>query len=119
MRLYTILGAVLAGIAAPAHAQRDTIRFGRPDSTRNTPPSVAFPSRDTLTVAADTIAPDSIWDSQATRILVNRVIQTGTTVPSGLDDYRADMGAVIYLSLQSDTAPVSYTHLTLPTILLV
>ena len=104
MRLYTILGAVLlAGIAVPAHAQRDTIRFGRPDSTRNTPPSVAFPVRDTLSVA-DTIAPDSIWDSQATRSLVNRVIQTGTTVPRGSRPARADMGAVIYLSLQSDTA---------------
>ena len=95
MRLLTIIGAaLLVGIAAPAHAQRDTIRFGRPDSARV--PVVVVP--------ADTIAPDSIWDSAETRALVTRVIQTGTTVPQGLDDYRAAMGAVIYLSLQSDTA---------------
>lgn len=98
MRLLILLGAVLlAGAAAPAHAQRDTLRFGRPDTARiGAPPVLAVPE--------DTIAPDSIWDSSATRELVNRVIRTGTTVPPGLDDYRAAMGSVIYLSLQSDTA---------------
>lgn len=98
MRLLTILGAaLLAGAAAPAHAQRDTLRFGRPDTTR-------IPTQPAPVLPADTVAPDSIWDSPATRALVHRVIQTGTTVPAGLDDYRAAMGAVIYLSLQSDTA---------------
>ncbi len=94
--------ALLAGAAVPAHAQRDTLRFGRPDSARV---GVTDSLRITAPpVDADTLAPDSIWDTQATRALVNRVIQTGTTVPRGLDDYRATMGAVIYLSLQSDTA---------------
>lgn len=120
MRLTTLfIAALLLGIAAPAHAQRDTIRFGRPDSARagvadsaRIPGVPALPAGDTLrfpaspggALAADTLAPDSIWDSQATRVLVNRVIQTGTTVPRALADYRAAMGAVIYLSLQSDTA---------------
>jgi hypothetical protein len=105
MRLLTLFGAaLLVGIAAPAHAQRDTIRFGRPDSARiGVPDSVRFPAPQPV-VPADTIAPDSIWDTQDTRALVTRVIQTGTTVPQGLDDYHAAMGAVIYLSLQSDTA---------------
>jgi hypothetical protein len=99
MRLLTIFGAaLLVGIAAPAHAQRDTIRFGRPDTAQVPAAPVV------VVVPADTIAPDSIWDSPETRALVNRVIQTGVTVPQGLDDYRAAMGAVIYLSLQSDTA---------------
>ncbi|HEX6909351.1 MAG TPA: hypothetical protein VF142_03100 [Longimicrobium sp.] len=104
MRLLTIIVAalLLAGVAAPAHAQRDTLRVGRPDSARiGVPDSLRIPP---ALPAADTLAPDSIWDAQSTRELVNRVIQTGTTVPRGLDDYRAAMGAVIYLSLQSDTA---------------
>lgn len=103
MRLLTIIGAaLLLGVAVPAHAQRDTLRFGRPDSARiAVPDSLRIPP---LAADADTIAPDSIWDRLETRVLVNRVIQTGTTVPQGLDDYRAAMGAVIYLSLQSDTA---------------
>ena len=97
MRLLTILGAaLLAGVAAPAHAQRDTIRFGRPDTARVTAPLPV--------AAADTVVPDSIFDTQDTRTLVTRVIQTGSTVPAGLEDYRADMGAVIYLSLRADTA---------------
>lgn len=108
MRLLTILGAaLLVGAAAPAHAQRDTLRFGRPDTARISAPPVLgqpVPGVAAPAVPVDTLAPDSIWDSQATRDLVNRVIRTGTTVPRGLEDYRAAMGAVIYLSLQSDTA---------------
>jgi hypothetical protein len=96
-----LAAALLVGAAAPAHAQRDTIRFGRPDTARITFPA-ASPA-DSV-VPADGIAPDSIWDSEATRELVNRVIRTGTTVPAGLQDYHATMGAVIHLSLRADTA---------------
>lgn len=95
MKLLPTLCAALLLAAAPAHAQRDTLRFGTPDSLRASIPAV---------VPSDTIAPDSVWSSPETRALVTRVIQTGTTVPQGLEDYRAAMGAAIYLSLQSDTA---------------
>jgi hypothetical protein len=95
MRLLIIAGAaLLAGVAAPAHAQRDTIRFGLPD-TAAAPPALA---------AIDTLAPDSVFDTQATRDLVTRVIRTGSTVPAGLNDYRAAMSAVIHVSLRADTA---------------
>ena len=95
MRLLILLGAaLLVGAAAPAHAQRDTIRIGRPDTARIPPPVAAI----------DTLAPDSVFDSQETRALVTRVIQTGSTVPAGLDDYRAAMSAVIHLSIRADTA---------------
>jgi len=101
MRLLTLASAaLLAGMAAPVHAQRDTIRFGRPDSTGVAQPQL----QPRPVVPADTIAPDSIWDSAETRALVTRVIQTGTTVPAGLLDYRATIGAVIHLSLRADTA---------------
>lgn len=96
MRLLTIIcAALLVGAAAPAHAQRDTIRFGRPDSARAEVVPLA---------ALDTLAPDSVFDAPATRELVTRVIRTGSTVPAGLDDYRANLGAVIRLSILADTA---------------
>ena len=95
MRLLIFVGAaLLAGAAAPAHAQRDTIRFGRPDTMSARPPVTVL----------DTLAPDSVFDTQDTRALVTRVIQTGSTVPAGLDDYRAAMSAVIHLSIRADTA---------------
>jgi hypothetical protein len=107
MRLTTIsVAALLLGVAAPAHAQRDTIRFGRPDSAGNVQPTLQpqQPQQPQPVVPADSILADSIWDTPETRALVTRVIQTGTTVPAGLDDYRAAMGAVIHLSLRADTA---------------
>lgn len=96
MRLHApVCAALLAlGAAAPAHAQRDTIRFGPRDSVRVPPAPVAF----------DTLAPDSVFDAPETRALVTRVMQSGSSIPAGLDDYRADMGATIYLSLRADTA---------------
>lgn len=95
MRQLILLGAaLLLGVAAPAHAQRDTIRFGRPDTSRVAP----------VVSVADTLAADSVFDAPETRALVTRVIQTGSTVPAGLDDYRAAMSAVIHLSLRADTA---------------
>lgn len=97
MRLLAPVCAALlaAGAAAPAHAQRDTIRFGTRDSMRVpvTPPP-----------APQIVAPDSIFDAPETRELVTRVMQAGSNVPAGLDDYRADMGATVYLSLHADTA---------------
>ncbi|HEX2211111.1 MAG TPA: hypothetical protein VHG93_25735, partial [Longimicrobium sp.] len=83
-----------AGAAAPAHAQRDTIRFGTPDTAR-VPATPAVPG---------IAAPDSIFDAPETRELVTRVMQAGSSIPAGLDDYRADMGATVYLSLRADTA---------------
>ncbi|HEU0015137.1 MAG TPA: hypothetical protein VFQ45_15715 [Longimicrobium sp.] len=98
MRLQATLGAallLLAG-AAPLHAQRDTIRIGRGDTLRIT--------RGDSVRAGDASRADSVFDSPGTHALVLRVIRTGTNVPEELADYRADMHAAIYLSLQSDTA---------------
>ena len=99
MRLLAPVCAALlaAWAAAPAHAQRDTIRFGPRDSVR-VPPS-AVPA-----VADTTPVPDSIFDAPETRALVTRVMQSGSSIPAGLEDYRADMGATVYLSLRADTA---------------
>ena len=97
MRLHVIACAALlaAGAAAPSYAQRDTIRFGRPDTVRPADPPP---------LPADTPAADSIFDAPATRSLVTRVMQEGSNIPAGLDDYRADMAATVYLSLSADTA---------------
>ncbi|HEU4884912.1 MAG TPA: hypothetical protein VFT45_21820, partial [Longimicrobium sp.] len=99
MRLLApVCAALLAlGAAAPVHAQRDTIRFGPRDTLR-------VPAGPAVPVFADTLLPDSIFDAPETRALVTRVMQSGSTIPAGLDDYRADMGATVYLSLRSDTA---------------
>jgi hypothetical protein len=96
MRLLAPVCAALlaAGAAAPAHAQRDTIRFGPRDSVR-------VPAEP---VVIDTLAPDSIFDAAGTRALVTRVMQSGSNIPAGLEDYRADMAATVYLSLRADTA---------------
>ena len=98
MRLIRTACAALlaAGAAAPTHAQRDTLRIGTPRDTAGVPNVVVIP--------ADTLAQDSIFGTPETRELVTRVIQTGSTIPAGLEDYRADMGATLYLSLQADTA---------------
>jgi len=100
MRLLAPVCALLlaAGAAAPALAQRDTLRIGAPRDTARVPVRT-----DTLSTLAP-VAGDSVFDSPETRALVTRVMQTGSTIPAGLDDYRADMGATIYLSLQADTA---------------
>lgn len=99
MRLPAPLCAALLalGAAAPLHAQRDTIRFGPRDTLR-------VPAVPAAPVFTDTLAPDSIFDAPETRALVTRVMQSGSTIPAGLDDYRADMGATVYLSLRADTA---------------
>jgi hypothetical protein len=103
MRLLTLLcAALLAGVAAPAYAQRDTLRFGRPDSAGVVQPQLQTTPQPVA--PADSVLADSIWDTPETRELVTRVIQTGTTVPAALLDYRANMGATIYLSLRADTA---------------
>jgi hypothetical protein len=96
MRLFAPVCAALlaAGAAAPAHSQRDTIRFGRPDSARAAP----------VPAPVEVSLPDSIFDAPSTRELVTRVMQTGSSIPAGLEDYRVDMGATIYLSLRADTA---------------
>jgi hypothetical protein len=83
--------------AAPVHAQRDTIRIGTRDTLR-------MPAGGVVPAAPDTLAPDSIFDAADTRALVTRVMQSGSTIPAGLEDYRADMGATVYLSLRADTA---------------
>ncbi|HWK88985.1 MAG TPA: hypothetical protein VNP72_03295, partial [Longimicrobium sp.] len=99
MRRQAILGAVLllAAGGAPLHAQRDTIRIGGSDTVR-------IVRGDSTRPDAPAVRGDSVFDSPGTRDLVLRVIRTGTNVPAELADYRADMHAAIYLSLQSDTA---------------
>jgi hypothetical protein len=101
MRLFAPVCALLlaAGAAAPALAQRDTLRIGTPRDTVRLSPVPPVPA-----VPIDTVTADSVFDAPETRALVTRVMQTGSTIPAGLDDYRADMGASIYLSLQADTA---------------
>ena len=67
MKLFAPVCAALlaAGAAAPAHSQRDTIRFGRPDSARVAPtPPVAQPP------AIDPSVADSIFDAPGTRELM-------------------------------------------------
>lgn len=98
MRLLAPVCALLlaAGAAAPALAQRDTLRIGTPRDTARVPAAAPVP--------ADIPLSDSVFDTPETRALVTRVMQSGSTIPAGLDDYRADMGATIYLSLQADTA---------------
>jgi hypothetical protein len=94
MRLPFSCSLALLLLAAPAGAQRDTLRFGPPDTL-----APALPA------AADTLAPDGeTFDAAATRDLVAAVIRAGSTVPPELADYRADVRATVYLSLASDTA---------------
>ena len=75
----------------------DTIYIGaRPDTGRAAtrpaaPPPAAVPD-------------NGIFDSPATRTLVERVIRAGSVVPAGLDDYQAHLDAAVYLSLHPDTA---------------
>jgi hypothetical protein len=90
--LWCLAPALLAAI--PLGAQRDTIRFGVPDTLEPALPRPEAP------VTEDT----TVFDSPGTRDLVLRVIRTGTTVPPELRDYRADMRASVYLALASDTA---------------
>lgn len=98
MRLTLLLCAALlaAGAPSPCLAQRDTIRLGADTAV------APVPETTTPIVGAD--RGDSIFDAPGTRELVNRVIRSGSTVPEGLDDYRADLRATIYLSLRADTA---------------
>jgi hypothetical protein len=123
MNIRILMGAALLALASPAlcAAQRDTIRIGQPRDTARAPvrrdslriavpanvpppsdtrPWVPAPESDTLTLATA----DSVFDSAATHALVDRVIQSGSTVPAGLDDYLAKMRSAIYLSIRSDTA---------------
>ncbi|HEX8394953.1 MAG TPA: hypothetical protein VF665_21585 [Longimicrobium sp.] len=124
MNIRILAGAALLALASPAlcAAQRDTIRIGQPrdtarvpttrrDSVRITVPRDLPPPADTrpwIPARPDTVAAlpetDSVFDSAQTQALVNRVIQSGSTVPAGLDDYLADMRSAIYLSIRSDTA---------------
>jgi hypothetical protein len=90
MSPYALLAAALLLAAAPAHAQRDTLRFGPPDA----PPPEAIPTA----VAGEG------FDDPATGELVLRVIRTGSMVPAELRDYRADTHATVHLSLAADTA---------------
>ncbi|HEY0015761.1 MAG TPA: hypothetical protein VGC13_05560 [Longimicrobium sp.] len=101
MRLLAPVCALVlaAGAVAPAHAQRDTLRIGAPRDTARVPAPAPVPT-DTLTP----LEAGSIFDTPQTRALVTRVMQSGSTIPAGLEDYRATMGATIYLSLQADTA---------------
>jgi hypothetical protein len=106
-------------------ARRDTIRLGGPPGA---PPDTLPARRDTFRVGRDTLrlgtdsgratprpiptAPsgptgpvsDSIFDSPATRALVERVIRAGTTVPAELRDYRARMYSRITLSVRADSS---------------
>ena len=76
----------------------DTIYIGRRDSARAAPP--ARPAEPAIAAAA----PDAIFDTPATRALVERVIRAGSTIPAGLDDYQAHLDAAVYLSLRADSA---------------
>jgi hypothetical protein len=92
MALLTAAAAVLLQVT-PA----DTVRIGRPRPAPAVPPAASAP------VPAQ--PGDSIFDTPATRALVERVIRAGSDVPADLRDYRADMQSAVYLSLRPDTAP--------------
>jgi hypothetical protein len=79
----------------------DTIYIGRRDSAAAPRP---VPGATAPVVAPVTAVADGIFDSPATRALVERVIRAGSTVPPGLDDYSAHMDAAVYLSLRADSA---------------
>lgn len=85
----------------PRAPRVDTIYIGaRGDSARapvTRPPTVAA----SPAAAADGAG---IFDSQATRALVERVIRAGSAVPAGLDDYQAHLDAAVYVSLRPDSA---------------
>lgn len=48
--------------------------------------------------------PDSIYDTPATRALVERVIRESGTVPTGLEDARVRVETAMYLTLAADSA---------------
>ena len=105
MKLLSGCCAVLLLAAVPLHAQRDTLRFGTPDTLGVVPPPVlAGPSVPEIDGEA--------FDSPATRDLVAAVIRMGSTVPAELRDYRADMAASVFLSLGADTAQAGETPVT-------
>ncbi|HEX2091908.1 MAG TPA: hypothetical protein VHG28_05875 [Longimicrobiaceae bacterium] len=54
----------------------------------------------------------SHFDSRATRTLVERVIQAGSSVPAELRDYRAEYRSAVYLSLRPDSAQAGEIPLT-------
>jgi len=95
------LSAALLMQQQPAAPLRDTVPRTRVDTIYigGRPPQAApqpFPA------AADTSS--SIFDSPATRSLVERVIRAGSSVPAGLNDYRARAFSAVSLSLRADSA---------------
>ena len=86
----------------PRTPRVDTIYIGaRADSGRQAP---VLPQQPAPASAAAVPAGAEIFDSQATRALVERVIRAGSTIPAGLDDYQAHLDAAVYLSLRADSA---------------
>src|SRR5215218_11235194 len=98
--ILTIAAALLLQRDTVPRAPRvDTIYIGARDSARGAP-SPAPPAAAPSAAPADA----GIFDSPATRALVERVIRAGSTIPAGLDDYQAHLDAAVYLSLRADTA---------------
>ncbi|HET7234506.1 MAG TPA: hypothetical protein VFJ16_31125 [Longimicrobium sp.] len=87
-------------------ARIDTIYIGRRDTAAARPPVAPVPSAPGAVAAAPSPRADSagIFDSPATRTLVERTIRAGSQVPAELGDYTAQMDAAVYLSLRADSA---------------
>lgn len=80
----------------------DTIYIGRRDTAAARPPVAASAP---VAAAPSPIADSAgIFDTPATRVLVERTIRAGSQVPAELNDYTAQMDAAVYLSLRADSA---------------
>src|SRR5688572_22180968 len=82
----------------------DTIYIRAPGDSARAAPSAQPPVPPPSAAPSATPAATSIFDSPATRALVERVIQAGSSIPAGLDDYEAHLDAAVYLSLRADSA---------------
>ncbi|HYH79141.1 MAG TPA: hypothetical protein VEX86_05070, partial [Longimicrobium sp.] len=89
-------------------ARIDTIYIGRRDTAAVRPPVAPPSSTPGAVAAAPSPVADSagIFDSPATRALVERTIRAGAQLPAELADYTAHMDAAVYLALRTDTAQV-------------
>jgi len=107
--IVTIAAALLQ--QTPASPQRDTtprarvdtIYIGRRDSTAARRPPAA-PSAPVASAPSPRADSSGIFDTPATRSLVERTIRAGAQVPAELGDYTAQMDAAVYLSLRADSA---------------
>lgn len=92
----------------PAAPQRDTTRV-RVDTIYIGPRDTSAARRPIPAPSAIPVAPPAadtagIFDSPATRSLVERTIRAGSQLPAELNDYTAKMDAAVYLSLRADSA---------------